>query len=73
MRKLLSVVAAIAGFFAVASAAEAKVNISIDLSSQTMHVSSATGGSHSWAISSARAGYVTPRGSYAPTSLQRMH
>ena len=73
MRKLLSVVAAIAGFFAVASVAEAKVNISINLSSQTMHVSSAANGSHTWAISSARAGYVTPRGSYAPTSLQRMH
>ena len=27
----------------------------------------------SWPISTARSGYATPRGSYAPTSLQRMH
>ena len=26
-----------------------------------------------WPVSTARAGYYTPRGSYAPTGLQRMH
>lgn len=73
MRKILSLLALCLGFVVAASAAHARVNISIDLSSQTMRVSSPSGGSHTWAISSARSGYVTPRGSYSPTSLQRMH
>ena len=30
-------------------------------------------GSYSWPVSTARAGYYTPRGSFAPTGLQRMH
>jgi len=53
--------------------AQAKVQISIDLSSQRMSVQSDSGASYSWPISSARAGYVTPRGTYHPTSLQTMH
>ena len=58
--------------FLATAAAEARVRIHIDLSSQTMSVQSSTG-SYVWPVSTARAGYVTPRGSYAPTSLQRMH
>jgi len=54
-------------------AAQAKVNISVDLSSQRMIVQSDNGASYSWPISSARAGYVTPRGTFHPTSLQTMH
>jgi hypothetical protein len=61
------------GLFALANAAQAKVNISIDLSSQTMRVTSGSGANHVWAVSTARSGYVTPRGSFAPYSLQRMH
>jgi lipoprotein-anchoring transpeptidase ErfK/SrfK len=52
--------------------AGARVRIHIDLSSQTMHVESARG-VYSWPVSTARAGYVTPRGYYSATSLQRMH
>jgi hypothetical protein len=52
--------------------ASARVRIHIDLSSQTMHVESSRG-SHSWPVSTARAGYVTPRGYYSARSLQRMH
>jgi hypothetical protein len=52
--------------------AEARVNISIDLGSQTMHVSSASG-DYVWPVSTARSGYVTPRGHYHATGLQRMH
>lgn len=37
-----------------------------------MHVES-NSGSYDWPISSARSGFYTPNGSYAPTSLQRMH
>jgi len=52
--------------------ANATAIIHIDLGSQTMHVSSSTG-SYSWPVSTARFGYRTPHGSFAPTSLQRMH
>jgi hypothetical protein len=54
------------------TAARATTYIHIDLSSQTMHVQSSTG-SYTWPVSTARSGYSTPRGSYAPTGLQRMH
>ncbi|MCI0599492.1 MAG: L,D-transpeptidase [Beijerinckiaceae bacterium] len=48
------------------------VSVHIDLSSQTMHVRSASG-SYSWPVSTARWGYSTPRGTYHAQSLQRMH
>jgi hypothetical protein len=38
-----------------------------------MHVTSGSGETYDWPISSARSGYVTPRGSYRPTNLQTMH
>jgi hypothetical protein len=59
--------------FLSAPAAMARVEISIDLSAQRMEVQASDGESYSWPISSARAGYVTPRGVYAPTALQAMH
>ena len=52
--------------------AHAITNIHINLSTQTMHVRSSSG-SYSWPVSTARAGYVTPRGSFSPKSLRRMH
>jgi L,D-transpeptidase catalytic domain len=54
------------------SPAQAKVQIDIDLSSQTMHVVSSNG-TYDWPISSARSGYVTPDGTFRPESLQTMH
>ncbi|MBV9065522.1 MAG: L,D-transpeptidase [Methylobacteriaceae bacterium] len=63
---------ALLAFFALGATANATVHIHIDLSSQRMHVTSSSG-SYNWAVSTARSGYTTPRGSYAPTSLQRMH
>jgi lipoprotein-anchoring transpeptidase ErfK/SrfK len=59
-------------FFGPETAAKATVWIHIDLSSQRMHVRSSSG-SYSWRVSTARSGYSTPRGSFAPTGLQRMH
>ncbi len=53
-------------------AASARVRIDIDLSSQTMHVQSSRG-NYSWLVSTARTGYVTPRGHYSARSMQRMH
>ncbi|WOJ91384.1 L,D-transpeptidase [Methylocapsa polymorpha] len=61
-------------FFSVFTLAEADATaiIDINLSTQTMHVR-ANGGNYDWRVSTARSGYVTPRGHYRPISLQRMH
>jgi hypothetical protein len=71
MRGILSACALTCGFLTIPEA-EASVQINIDLSSQTMHVSSASG-SYDWRVSTARSGYRTPRGTYRPYSLQRSH
>ncbi|HMN71078.1 MAG TPA: L,D-transpeptidase [Rhodoblastus sp.] len=71
-RVVFAVLALFGASFAMIAAAQAKVQIHIDLSSQRMTVDSASG-SYVWPVSTARSGYVTPRGSYRPTSLQRMH
>jgi L,D-transpeptidase catalytic domain len=68
---LLSSCALLGAFFA-APEAKATALINIDLSSQTMHVSS-NSGSYSWPISTARWGYRTPRGVFYPQGLQPMH
>jgi hypothetical protein len=70
---LIHFLAALVLMIVATAAAQAKVRISVDLSSQRMSVQSDGGASYSWPISSARAGYVTPRGTYRPTSLQVMH
>jgi hypothetical protein len=59
-------------FFGLEHGAKATVWIHINLSSQRMHVKSSRG-SYVWPVSTARSGYYTPRGSFAPTGLQRMH
>jgi lipoprotein-anchoring transpeptidase ErfK/SrfK len=73
MRKLAQLLFGIVIFLILPAAAEAKVQISVDLSTQTMDVQATNGESYSWPISSARAGYVTPRGVYSANSLQAMH
>ena len=54
-------------------ASNAAVDIRINLASQTMHVVSSDGETHDWAVSTARKGFVTPRGTYGVQSLQAMH
>ncbi len=71
MRAILSACALCCGVFSMPEA-DASVLIHIDLSSQTMHVSSDMG-SYDWRISTARSGYRTPRGSYRPHHLLRIH
>lgn len=68
---LVFVIISTCGLFCFSSA-EAVVRIHIDLSTQRMDVESDSG-SYSWPVSAARSGYVTPRGWFAPESLQRMH
>ncbi|PSC02934.1 L,D-transpeptidase [Alsobacter soli] len=72
-RCLVAVVGLIAGSFALLPGAQATVRVNVDLTTQTMHVSSDEGGSHTWKISSARKGYVTPRGVYRAQRLEKMH
>jgi hypothetical protein len=55
-----------------AETAQARVQIDVDLSSQTMHVSG-NGADYDWPVSTARAGYATPRGHYHAGHLERMH
>lgn len=59
-------------FFFGATGSSATVKIDIDLSAQRMHVESSTG-TYDWPVSTARSGYYTPRGSYAPTGMSLMH
>ena len=70
--RVTAVVSAILCLLFLTSAAHATARIHINLSTQTMHVQSSSG-SYAWPVSTARAGYYTPRGSFAPTGMQRMH
>ena len=72
MRRFWFAMLAFAGLVSVVAPAQARVQVSVDLTRQRMNVTSSTG-SYSWPVSSARSGFVTPRGSYAPTALVRMH
>jgi hypothetical protein len=72
MRVLQRLIVIVVAFLGLTAAASATVRIHIDLSTQRMHVSSSSG-SYTWPVSTARAGYVTPRGSFSPKSLQPMH
>jgi len=71
MRRVIFLVGLICGFFWL-STAQATVRIDIDLTTQTMRVESPSG-SYTWPVSTARGGYVTPRGVFHPYALQRMH
>ena len=73
MRFLAVLLVCLLSLFAVNRAAQAAVTVDINLSSQSMHVTSGNGQSYSWPISSARAGYSTPRGYYRPQRMEVMH
>jgi lipoprotein-anchoring transpeptidase ErfK/SrfK len=55
------------------SSAQANVSVRIDISSQTMSVSIDGWPYATWRVSTARSGYWTPRGSFRPFLLKRMH
>ena len=63
---------AIAALLASTNFVSAAVSVAIDLTHQRMHVEGAEG-SYDWPISSARSGFYTPGGSFAPTHLEAMH
>ncbi len=74
MRKTILVAAALAAMTvgATVSAKAASLVAKIDVSSQTMTVSKYGMVIHRWRVSTARSGYITPRGSYRPQRLHRM-
>ena len=55
-----------------AAPAKAEVAVAVDLATQRMHVQSAQG-SYDWPISSARAGYVTPAGTFKPERMMEVY
>jgi lipoprotein-anchoring transpeptidase ErfK/SrfK len=71
MRHIAAVCAlAIAGFFS-ASAAQASMVIHIDKSTQQMSVEVDGSTRYVWAVSTGRAGYGTPSGTYRPQRMAR--
>ena len=50
----------------------AALEVRVDVSSQTMTVLRHGQVIHTWKVSTARKGYITPRGSWRPTRLHRM-
>jgi hypothetical protein len=73
LMRLVQLVVLTCSLLAALEGAEAAVTIDVDLTKQQMHVVTAAGEEHVWPISSARAGYRTPTGTYHPQHLQRMH
>jgi hypothetical protein len=71
MRNVYGVLLMIFGVLCI-TGAHATVQIDIDLSRQSMNVTS-NSGSYTWPVSTARSGYATPTGRFAPYSLQTMH
>lgn len=68
---LLMMAAAYAG--PATSATPAAVNVTIDISSQTMTVRVNGWPSYYWKVSTARSGYWTPRGRFRPFSLRKVY
>ncbi|RST81542.1 L,D-transpeptidase [Aquibium carbonis] len=74
MKKFVLMILAAVGMFGVtvsASSANAVV-ARIDVSSQTMTVSKHGRVLYTWPVSTARKGFVTPRGQYRPTRMHEM-
>jgi len=72
MIKLVQGLAVLACLIILPAQASASVLAKIDISAQRMNVYVNGMHYHSWAVSTARRGYRTPRGSYRPTRMHRM-
>lgn len=73
MKRLILAVAASAALLLTSMAASAASLVAhIDISNQTMTVSKNGLPVHYWKVSTARKGYVTPRGTYRPQRMARM-
>lgn len=74
MRKSVLAAAAFCGllFGGISQSFAASLVAQVDVASQTMTVSKYGKVVHVWKVSTARKGYITPRGSWRPTRLHRM-
>lgn len=72
MKKLFVGLAMLAAAVAAPSVASATVVAHVSLSQQRVNVSVDGSPAYSWAVSTARRGYVTPTGSYRPFRTHRM-
>lgn len=72
-RSLAAAALAVALLVLAPLSAMARVDIRIDLAAQQMRVETPTGDVHFWPISSGRKGYATPRGTWEPYRLAKMH
>ncbi len=71
MKLVLASLVILFGLFS-ASVYAASIEAHIDLSKQQMKVYQNGGLRHTWKISTARRGYVTPTGNYKPTRMHKM-
>ena len=74
MRRFVLAAVACLGFLGTVAgqASAASLVAQVDVASQTMTVSKYGKVIHVWKVSTARKGYITPRGSWRPTRLHRM-
>ncbi len=73
MKRILFLLAACMLMFGVPTDVRASVVAKIDLSSQKMSVIVNGRPTYSWKVSTARRGYRTPKGTFRPGVMQRMH
>ena len=72
MRIWLGSLAWAAGLLGLVASADA-ATVAIDLTTQRIHVESASAGPYDWPISSAREGYVTPTGTFQPVRFAEVY
>ena len=72
MHRLLGILAFLCASFAGLTAAEAKLDVRVDISDQRMEVLVDGVPTFEWKVSTAGRGYVTPTGSFKPIRLEKM-
>ena len=73
MRHFIVFASLLGVMLALPATAQAQIVAKINLSSQRMHVSVDGSPRYTWPVSTARAGYRTPTGTFKPTALVRYH
>ncbi|WP_296576814.1 L,D-transpeptidase [Phreatobacter sp.] len=71
MRAFHGLAALFVGLFLWTTGASASIVVRVDKTTQTMRVIVDGEHRHTWAVSTGRAGYNTPNGSYRPQRLER--
>lgn len=71
MLRLVALVAFLFGLAGLSAAAEARMQVNIDLAAQRMQVTTSDGESYNWVISSGREGYRTIRGNFRPYRIEK--